>query len=121
MTCHPRVQHSVDVLDVDEALRSVRRSQRHGRLEATIPNTDSFPLESDGDIEDMSELLYPPLPRRDHDGHRRDREERREPAGFQHYAGGRCCAAHGGRAAPRSRVADGLFNSLKRAGVRKTA
>jgi len=64
----PEFGCSVDVLDVDEALRSVRRSVypdlTTGDWKAAIPGTKiPFRWKSNGDIEDMSELLYPPLPR----------------------------------------------------------
>ncbi len=64
----PEFGCSVDVLDVDEALRSVRRSVYPDLTtddwKAAIPGTKiPFRWKSNGDIEDMSELLYPPLPR----------------------------------------------------------
>lgn len=64
----PEFGCSVDVLDVDEALRSVRRSVYTDLTtddwKAAIPGTKiPFRWKSNGDIEDMSELLYPPLPR----------------------------------------------------------
>ncbi|WP_240533906.1 hypothetical protein [Aeromonas veronii] len=53
---------------MDEALRSVRRSVYPDLTtddwKAAIPGTKiPFRWKSNGDIEDMSELLYPPLPR----------------------------------------------------------
>lgn len=64
----PEFGCSVDVLDLDEALRSVRRSVYPDLTtddwKAAIPGTKiPFRWKSNGDIEDMSELLYPPLPR----------------------------------------------------------
>lgn len=64
----PEFGCSVDVLDVDDALRSVRRSVypdlTRDDWKAAIPGTKiPFRWKSNGDIEDMSELLYPPLPR----------------------------------------------------------
>lgn len=64
----PEFGCSVDVLDVDEALRSVRHSVYPDLTtddwKAAIPGTKiPFRWKSNGDIEDMSELLYPPLPR----------------------------------------------------------
>lgn len=64
----PEFGCSVDVLDVDEALRSVRRSVYPDLTtddwKAAIPGTKiPFRWKSNGDIEDMSEFLYPPLPR----------------------------------------------------------
>jgi len=64
----PEFGCSVDVLDVDEALRSVRRSVYPDLTtddwKAAIPGTKiPFRWKSNDNIEDMSELLYPPLPR----------------------------------------------------------
>lgn len=64
----PEFGCSVDVLDVNEALRSIRRSVYPDLTAddwtAAIPGTKiPFRWKSNSDIKDMSELLYPTLPR----------------------------------------------------------
>jgi intracellular multiplication protein IcmB len=64
----PEFGCSVDILDVDEALRTVRRSVYPDLTtddwKASIPGTKiPFRWKSNDDVGDMSELLYPPLPR----------------------------------------------------------